>query len=81
MRTTFLKEMLKAELQVAAAKRKSNCTCQIEIDVYEQFNLLELLANYQEIGMKKASGNQSKNPGKNKIKRVPTYVVITRASK
>ena len=49
MRTTFLKEMLKTALQVAADKRKSNCTCQIEIDVYEQFKLLELLANYQEM--------------------------------
>lgn len=53
MRTTFLKEMLKTALQVAAAKRKSDRTCQIEIDVYQQFKLLELLANYQEIGKKK----------------------------
>ena len=45
--------MLKTALQVAAAKRKSDRTCQIEIDVYQQFKLLELLANYQEIGKKK----------------------------
>ena len=46
--------MLKTALQVAAAKRKSDRTCQIQIDVYQQFNkLLELLANYQEIGKKK----------------------------
>ena len=55
MRTTFLKEMLKTALQVKQpAKRKSERTCQIQIDVYQQFNkLLELLANYQEIGKKK----------------------------
>ena len=35
MRTTFLKEMLKKALQVAAAKRKSDRTCRIEVDVYE----------------------------------------------
>lgn len=35
MRTTFLKEMLKTALQVAAAKRKSDSTCRIEIDAYE----------------------------------------------
>lgn len=59
MRTTFLKEMLKTALQVAAAKRKSDRTCQIQIDVYQQFNkLLELLANYQEIGKKKTLWKQ-----------------------
>lgn len=43
MRTTFLKEMSKTALQVAAAKLKSeNLTVlvRIEIDVYEKFKLL-----------------------------------------